>query len=105
MKKIILTAIGLAMLATPVAAENTHASGYAPHELHRHGIDPRSAFPQRQVTAPQRFFVAPAGSRSFGLTLGTNLSAPRSPMSGVDRPYGGQGVPYSTPPQGWNVNR
>lgn len=71
MKKIILTAIGLAMLATPLAAENAQ-SGIAWHELNRYGLDPHTPSVQVPVRSPERFYFAPAGRQSFGLALGTD---------------------------------
>lgn len=71
MKKIILTAIGLAMFVTPLAAGNAQ-SGIAQHELNSYGLDPYTPSVQVPARTPQRFYFAPAGGQSFGLTLGTD---------------------------------
>lgn len=72
MRKIILTAIGVAMFAAPLAADTPQA-GIAQHEKNRYGLDWQA--PDILVPAgfPQRFVVTPSGvTQSFGLTLGTN---------------------------------
>lgn len=65
MRKIILTAIGLAMFATPLAAD-TPSSGIAQHEKNRYGLDPSTPSVQVPVGHPQRFAVTPSG-QSFGI--------------------------------------
>ena len=72
MKKIILGAIGLAMFATPLAAENAQ-SGIAYHERAKYGLDMDTPAVQVPVVLSQRFAVTPSGAtQSFGLTLGTS---------------------------------
>jgi len=65
MKKIILATIGIAMFATPLAAENPHA-GYPGSERDR------QAFGRADVdarAAAERFRATPSGmTQSFGLT-------------------------------------
>jgi hypothetical protein len=104
MKKIILSALGLAMFATPLAAGNPHSSGYAQHELHRYGIERPAPFSRTQQLT-SRFSPTPAGSQSFGLVSGTNPSGAHYARPGLDGPHFGIGMPVSTPPQGWALNR
>ena len=82
MKKIILATIGLAMFATPLAAEGPHSTGISAHERHLHGLDWDTPAVQVPVRSPNRFSTSPAGSQSFGLT------APRNP-SGFHNSGGG----------------
>jgi hypothetical protein len=89
MKKIVLTAIGLAMFATPLAADTPH-SGIAQHEKHRYGLDWNTPAVQVPVGTPDRFLVSPVGGQSFGLTLGTNPAGAQ-----FSRPYFAR--PYQTP--------
>jgi hypothetical protein len=105
MKKIILATIGLAMFATPLAAGTPHSSGVSQHERHLYGLDRNASAIQVPVRSPARFFVSPVGSQSFGLTLGSNPAGSNPAGSYSARPHGGIGVPYSTPPQGWPLNR
>jgi hypothetical protein len=105
MKRIILTVFGLVIFATPLAAENPHANSYAPHQLHRFGIERNSTSAQAQVRAPERLIFAPVGSRSFGLALQRGPVGSQSSSPHITRPYGGHGVPFSTPPQGWSDRR
>jgi hypothetical protein len=99
MKKIILTAIGLALFATPAAANSHSAFDRADrpqaYTLQQHG-------PSSQAAASNAFVVAPTGSQSFGLTLGTNpgsshLAAPRFARPGFNRPH--------NRPTGWGSPR
>jgi hypothetical protein len=98
MKKIILTAIGLAMFASPLAANSHSAFDRADrpqtYTLQQHGTSAQAG------ASP--FVVAPAGSQSFGLTLGTNpgsshLAAPRFARPGFNRPH--------NRPTGWGSPR
>lgn len=74
MRKIILTAIGLAMFAAPLAAGTPH-SGIAQHEKNRYGLAWNTPSVLVPVRHSQRFVVTPSGAtQSFGLTLGTNRS-------------------------------
>lgn len=66
MKKIILATIGLAMFATPLAAENPH-SGYPHAERYRSG-PPALSSSSHALAVQQRPIVAPSGmTQSFGL--------------------------------------
>jgi hypothetical protein len=90
MKKIILTAIGLALFATPLAADNPH-SGIAQHEKHRYGLNWHTPAVQVPVGTPDRFFVSPSGAtQSLGLTLGANPAGAQ-----FSRPY--YAPPHQTP--------
>jgi hypothetical protein len=92
MRKIILTAIGLAMFATPLAADTPHA-GIAQHEKNRYGLDWHTPAVQVPVGHPQRFVVTPSG-QSFG------LASPAATQSfGLVSPAGSYALqPYSAGP-------
>jgi hypothetical protein len=100
MKKIILTAIGLAMFATPLAAQSPQVSSF---ELERFATQRHA--PPAQVGPTERFFVAPAATQRSALTPRALSARPGAARAGLERPYGGTGVPYSTPPQGWPDRR
>jgi len=87
MRMFIVTAAALALFATPAAAEHLYSNGQPPHGLQRHGVEPPIVYP----LPPGAPAVAP---RHYGYDR-------RGPRTGLDRPYGGHGVPYRTPPQGW----
>jgi hypothetical protein len=98
MKKIILTGIGLALFATPAAA-NSHSAFDRADRPQAYTLQHGSS---AQAAAPNAFVVAPAGSQSFGLTLGTDpgsshLVAPRFARPGFDRPH--------NRPTGWGSPR
>ena len=88
MRKIVSAAAGLAFFASPLAAEHLY-SGYAQQELY--GIE-------RQSTARSPLASPDA---AVGFYRWTRPGRRDGPRTGLDRPYGGHGVPYRTPPQGW----
>jgi hypothetical protein len=100
MKKILLTAIGLAMFASPLAAQSPEVSSFE-----RERFATQRHAPPAQMGPPERFFVAPAATQRFALTARAFLARPGAARAGLERPYGGAGVPYSTPPQGWPDRR
>lgn len=66
MKKIIFATMGLAMFATPLAAENPH-SGYPHSERYRSG-PPVFSSSSQPLALQQQTVVAPSGTtQSFGL--------------------------------------
>jgi hypothetical protein len=87
MRQVVFTAAALAMLSSPAAAEHLYSYGQAPHGVY--GVEPQSAYPP----PPDARTVVPRGHNYGGVR--------RGPRTGLDRPYGGHGVPYRTPPQGW----
>ncbi|MFW6039417.1 MAG: hypothetical protein ACOC9P_02965 [bacterium] len=71
MKKIILATMGLAMFATPLAAENPH-SGYPGAERDRHTV---SRVDVQTGAAAERFGATPSGmTQSFGLAAPGNFA-------------------------------
>jgi hypothetical protein len=100
MKKIILTAIGLAMFATPLAAQSPEVSSFE-----RERFATQRHAPPTQVVPTERVFAAPAATQRFALTPWALSARPGAARAGLERPYGGAGVPYSTPPQGWPDRR
>ncbi len=92
MRTIVFTAAlatSWAVFAGPAAAEHLYSNGQPPHGLQQYDAEPRSGYPP----APGARAVAP-NSFNYGRDR-------RGPRTGLDRPYGGHGVPYRTPPQGW----
>jgi hypothetical protein len=73
MKKIILATIGLALFATPAAA-SSHLAFDRADRPQAYSLESNS--PSVQAPASGQFFVAPAGTRSFGLTLGNTHANP-----------------------------
>lgn len=96
MKLIACTAIGLAIFATPLAAGHLYSDGFPRYELQGHQVE-------RQAPATGNPASPYAEQQRYGLTPGSRTARP-GPRTGLDRPYGGQGVPYRTPPQGWPEN-
>jgi hypothetical protein len=93
MRKVIFTAAAVAMLASPAAAEHLYSYGQPPHGLHGYGAAPQYPTAHGYVAAPDGRAI------EFGWSnYGRDRPGPRT---GLDRPYGGHGVPYRTPPQGW----
>ena len=89
MRKLVFTAAALAVFAGPAAAEHLYSNGQPPHGLQQYGVERQDGYPP----APDYRAVSPRGY-NYGRDR-------RGPRTGLDRPYGGQGVPYRTPPQGW----
>jgi hypothetical protein len=90
MRKFVFTAAALAMFASPAAAEHLYSNGQSPHGLQEYGVERQSGYPpapDARAGGPQRYGLTPWGRPA--------------PRTGLDRPYGGHGVPYRTPPQGW----
>jgi hypothetical protein len=94
MRTFIFAAIGLAMFASPAAAEHLYSDGHAPHGLQWHAFERQDPAARGTLPAPDARAVAPQRS---ALTPWTRPA----PRTGLTRPYGGHGVPYRTPPQGW----
>ena len=90
MRRFIFTAatIGLVVFSGPAAAEHLYSNGQPPHGLQGYGAGWQNGYPPAPgaQAVPRRFDHARD-------RLG--------PRTGLDRPYGGHGVPYRTPPQGW----
>lgn len=89
MRKLVFTAAALAVFASPAAAEHLYSYGQSPYGLQEYGVEPQSGYPP----PPDARTVVPRG-HDYGRDR-------RGPRTGLDRPYGGHGVPYRTPPQGW----
>lgn len=89
MRNFVFTAAALAVFAGPAAAEHLYSYGQPPHGLQNYGAEWQSGYPP----APDARAVVPRGF-NYGRDR-------RGPRTGLDRPYGGHGVPYRTPPQGW----
>jgi hypothetical protein len=88
MRMFVFTAV-LTMFASPAAAEHLYSNGQFPHGLQEYGVERQGGYPP----APDARTVIPRGFE-YGRDR-------RGPRTGLDRPYGGHGVPYRTPPQGW----
>jgi hypothetical protein len=87
-------ATALAIWAGPAAAEHLYSYGQPSYGQPSYGqqhydVQPQSGYPP----APDARTVIPRGF-DYGRDR-------RGPRTGLDRPYGGHGVPYRTPPQGW----
>jgi hypothetical protein len=89
MRRFVFTAAALAVFAGPAAAEHLYPYGQPPYGQQQYGVEPQSGYPP----PPGAPAVAPPG-HNYGYHR-------RGPRTGLDRPYGGHGVPYRTPPQGW----
>ena len=88
MRKPAFTAAVLAMSAIPAAAEHLYSNGQRQDVLQGYGVERQSGYPP----APDARTVAPRGFHDRDR---------RRSRTGLDRPCGGHGVPYRTPPQGW----
>jgi hypothetical protein len=73
MRKIVLATIGLALFATPAAA-SSHSAFDRTDRPQTYTLERNS--PSTQARASGQFFVAPVGTRSFGLTLGNTHGNP-----------------------------
>ena len=93
MRNLVLAAAALAMFASPAAAEHLYSYDQPSHGLQGYGAAPQYPTARGSVVAPDGRTVEP-GSFHHGRDR-------RGPRTGLDRPYGGFGVPYRTPPQGW----
>jgi hypothetical protein len=91
--RIIVFIAALAMFASPATAEHLYSYGQTPFGLHGYGAAPQYPTVRGHVAAPDGRTVEP-GSFHYGRDR-------PGPGTGLDRPYGGHGVPYRTPPQGW----
>lgn len=89
MRKVVFTAAALVVFASPVVAEHLYSDGGPPTGLQGQGGEWQSGYP----APPDARTVVPRGF-NYGRDR-------RWPTTGLDRPYGGHGVPYRTPPQGW----